>query len=412
MIARVHDPKGPWRHRWMPALVLMAVTAVGSGGLAIAGALSLAGGVNAVIAALALGMLVGWRRRPRTMQIDLEPGALVVRGDVLGAQRVTVKDVVGATTGMHDGKIALSLTRTSRQGTTTTIEVDTEAEADQLRQTLGIGHHGFGDLVWHTGSPALNTLRTGCLVLATLAFACGAAAFRHFPNATEPVVVVVWIQGLIYALIPGFIALVGALHLGRKTVERPPSILMRADGVAVYGSRGWATIPYVNIGRAEVSASGKTIDLHFAQPPFGHPPGVPISVSATAITPEERELIVAQLTTATARARGFGKEKRMPSQSLDVLRRGGDSLPAWLARLDVLASSLDAHGYRAVSLSREDLDVVLSDPDAPGDLRAAAARILLRVEPAARVRVEAALASLHDDEAAAELREAMVVGER
>ena len=112
--------------------------------------------------------------------------------------------------------------------------------------------------------------------------------------------------------------------------------------------------------------------------------------------PDDRDGLIKQLMSASARARGLGTSKNDVTGRVDVLRRNGESTRDWLARLDMSGRMLEAStaGYRGHTLDTEDLWTVLEDPEAEADLRAAAARVLRHSQkPETRTRIDAAVAA-------------------
>jgi hypothetical protein len=108
----------------------------------------------------------------------------------------------------------------------------------------------------------------------------------------------------------------------------------------------------------------------------------------------ELEQLQAQLLSAAHRAHGGGPEKPVATTRIDVLARGRAAREEWLARVDAAAAGF-AGGYRGAGLEQDDLWSTLHDPEAPADLRAGAARVLLRIAPEkARVDVPAVLATV------------------
>ncbi|HEU4410029.1 MAG TPA: hypothetical protein VFS43_32540 [Polyangiaceae bacterium] len=90
--------------------------------------------------------------------------------------------------------------------------------------------------------------------------------------------------------------------------------------------------------------------------------------------------------------------ERAVSPSVETLVRQGDPVNAWLERLDAAAQAMRSGSiYRGAAMSGRELRDTLDNHDADPALRAAAARVLVRVAPhEARSRVEAALATLRD----------------
>ena len=93
---------------------------------------------------------------------------------------------------------------------------------------------------------------------------------------------------------------------------------------------------------------------------------------------------------------------------IDQLKRGDASVADWLARIDALAATQSEAGYRGAFFSPEDLWLAVEDHETAPDVRAAAARLLMRVSPEkSQDRVAAALDSIHDQTERAHLRAAL-----
>jgi hypothetical protein len=124
---------------------------------------------------------------------------------------------------------------------------------------------------------------------------------------------------------------------------------------------------------------------------------------------QDTALFAWQILAAAQRAHGLGPKKEDLGSRVDALRRGGENVRAWLARVDVMASALTAGaGYRGASIDVDDLWAILEDPDAEQELRIAAARMLSRADgQGTRVRIDAAIATVHDEKAARRLRVAI-----
>src|SRR5262249_9791393 len=120
--------------------------------------------------------------------------------------------------------------------------------------------------------------------------------------------------------------------------------------------------------------------------------------------PEEHVIFMAQLEAAIRRGRGEGPTKEAPLTRVDVLEKGSEDTRQWLHRVDAFARSMEASTYRAATIDKTDLWATLNDPEAKIDLRAAAARVLVRVDPTARVRVDEAIATIHDKKDAKRVR--------
>ena len=125
--------------------------------------------------------------------------------------------------------------------------------------------------------------------------------------------------------------------------------------------------------------------------------------------PEEREHLAAQILSAAARARGEGPPPPVLPPPLARLAPRGETERAWLQRVDGAAASIsEASAYRGNELDPKDLWLALESPDAPTRVRAAAARVLARVDPEeAKKRVASVLACDRDAHACAVIRVAL-----
>jgi hypothetical protein len=150
----------------------------------------------------------------------------------------------------------------------------------------------------------------------------------------------------------------------------------------------WRDVAGVAVERDAI-AIARHSTLQVVRIPMGRTP-----LSAHGAREADVEQLQAQLLSATQRARGDGPEKPVAATRIDVLARGNAAREEWLARLDAAAAGF-ATGYRGPGLEQEDLWSTLHDPEAPADVRAGAARVLLRVAPEkARVDVPAVLATV------------------
>jgi hypothetical protein len=93
---------------------------------------------------------------------------------------------------------------------------------------------------------------------------------------------------------------------------------------------------------------------------------------------------------------------------IDHLKRGDASALDWLARVDALAATQNEIGYRGAQIPPDELWSAVENHETAHDVRAAAARVLLRVSPEKSAdRIAAALDSIHDDTERAHLRAAL-----
>ncbi|MBX3187554.1 MAG: hypothetical protein KF819_11090 [Labilithrix sp.] len=185
----------------------------------------------------------------------------------------------------------------------------------------------------------------------------------------------------------------------------PPSLLMTAEGLRMQTRQGWFTVPYGHVHDVAPILGA----LQFRVPPPYNFVDVPATghLIGHGLGADDREALVEQIMSASARARGLGTAKNDVTGRLDSLRRTGESPREWLARLDMAGRMLGsaASGYRGHTLDAEDLWAILEDPEAEADLRAAAARILRHSpQTEARARIDAAVAAVRDETTNRKLR--------
>jgi hypothetical protein len=93
---------------------------------------------------------------------------------------------------------------------------------------------------------------------------------------------------------------------------------------------------------------------------------------------------------------------------IDQLKRGDASVVDWLARVDAIAATQSEAGYRGAHFSQEDLWLAVENHETAPDVRAAAARLLIRISPEnSHDRVAATLDSIQNDAERAHLRAAL-----
>ncbi|NOU30802.1 MAG: hypothetical protein HOO96_23125 [Polyangiaceae bacterium] len=393
--ARLHDPRGP---RWLGFVWIAFALMLFVGGFLATGLPALAGMLFALCGvALNLGPFFPLRWAPVIANVELHPGALRIRNAGLRDREVTAKQVQGATTARSDGGVMLHLGGVAEGGTPLALEFDSDDEAAQAREALGIGHHGFGKLSWEPSpgdaSGGRNVFR---IISAVLFFLCAASAAGAAVESSW------W---ALYAVCTTFgVITLGLGALLSMLAWSSPRVHVSSDGVSFdAGGVGrfirWGDIATVNHAKDHVA-------LSYAH---GHPPlVVPTALtrwSRRGMAAADQEAFLAVVQSGARRARGEGPRKEEVAARIEVLQRGGAASRDWLARLDVEAQRLQAGGYRGSVMDKDDLYRVLGDPDADTEIRAAAARILLRVDPsAARVRVDHALATSRDPTEEARIR--------
>jgi hypothetical protein len=385
MRARLVDPLLPWWARLLPySLPLLVILA--AWGLSSFAVLALA-----IAAALAI---VPPRASAGPAELELGPGFIRVRRG-WRSLRIRARDVTGASTARIGARISVALSLRSRSDVPVLLELDREQDAERVRESLGIGHHGFGAL----GFPLATSATSTFAMVARVGTVAALLAIAFTPSGPA--------SGALDVLY-GVIAIACAMvWLGCSTDARSSWLLLKPDGAVPKTAAGYGWLPYASI--ADVRDTGDAIEIVLAEP---HPPlrlrAPTARLSRRCLDGDQRAHLVAQLLAASARARGAGPMKREVAQRLAHLRRGAEGARAWLERLELAARLLRGEsGYRAAPLDREDLWAALEDPEADADLRAAAARILVGVDPTSRVRIDATLAAVRDDATARRIRVAM-----
>jgi hypothetical protein len=394
MRAAFLDPKGPpiWRAApYLPSALVVLAGLFGpwSGGTSV---LIVIGGLFSLNAA---GLVPIRQRNRRTVELVCGPGHVDVKGGVTRTERIDAKSIVGGSTARTRSGLVLTLAHVRREAPLV-LELESEADAERVRQSLGIGHDGFGAIGWRTsatgGSGTPHTSRAIALVsglVIALAMVSGA-------------VPLIALSAFFGGLVAFFATMIGAA--GWFVAPELPTVLMTSDGLRLWTARGWFHLPYGNVLDVVVEKGC----IRFVVPPPHHEVVVARSVpwAGDGLTEDEAVALVAQIRTAADRARGHGPRKADVTGRVEVLRRLGDSPRAWFARLDMAGQMLSAGaGYRGHPLEIEDLWLVLEDPDADAELRMAAARVLRSSgQPDAKVRIDTAVAAVRDEGAHAKLR--------
>jgi hypothetical protein len=355
-------------------------------------------GLIAVIALTGVnlaGLLPVRQRSKRAAEVVCGPGYVDVLRAGTRTQRIHTKSLVGATTARTRDGVLFTLSH-ARRDEPILLEVESDADADRVRHALGIGHGGFGRIGWRTvlggATKAAIVGRVLSTLLGALIVAIGVAAS---PEAA-----------LLSGLALGQFALLGFVlsAIGWFSGPVEPTIIMAAEGLRIFTTRGWFMLPYAQVLGVEYQKG----HLLFQVPPPWHQVAVQVSGGwlGTGLSPDDRATLIAQIRTAAERARGLGPQKNDPTGRLDVLRRKGENVRDWLVRLDMAGQTLaSGSGYRGNTLEPEDLWAILEDPEAEPELRAAAARILKHSSlPESRVRIDAAVAAVRDDRVNRKLR--------
>lgn len=392
MRAAFSDPQGPMKWRALPYAAAVSAFCIAVFGLEGTPSWTLA--LLALAAFNLLGVFSLRQRRPREVDLVLRPGAIEVTNGGTRNQRIHTKDITGATTARTSDGVLLTLAHAKRDQPVT-IRVKDDAEAAQIRQALGIGHGGFGVVGWRSQpTDGRKSAIVGRIFAASVTLFCLTLALF---GATEAAAIL----GAVFGVFAGIGMLIGLADLMGRPND--PSIVMTSDGLRLKTFRGWFALPY----EAVLGIDDHKRGIVFTVPqPYGTV-GVECSgPTYGGVSAHDRDVLVAQVQSASQRARGLGPQKYDVSERLDVLRRNGESPRDWLMRLDMQGRLLTtAPGYRGNTLDAEDLWAILEDPDADAELRAAAARVLRHSPQSdARPRIDAAVAAIRDEATTKRLR--------
>jgi hypothetical protein len=273
------------------------------------------------------------------------------------------------------------------------LELANDAELEQARRALRIGHFGFGELSWPAGGRGARNVAGALGRIALWVIATGWLAMAL--GAISGLVVLCFCLALI--LVPLTLVTVAAHFASMEgapgvTLTRRALYVVTLDGVP-------AGTPY------EAITDVCTYDAGFAVTTTRGTLYVPTGE----LGPEERDHVVALVRSAVQRARGLGPAPPGDPACAEVLAPRGEAHRAWLERIDGVAAQIaGGAAYRGTPLDKGELWDALEDPDSPPRVRAAAARVLARVAPAeARVRIAQVLDGEHDDRARAHIRVAL-----
>lgn len=402
-------------------LRLRALAALGAAALAFVPAALLGGLVAGGLVAAgtaAFASLVPLRFAARPGTLTLAPGIVRLAAGAARSRALTAGDVLAASTARSRRGATLVLALRGADAPLE-LEVPRSADVDRLRRALGVGARGYGALRWTLEGGTFVRVAAGLRALAgVFAFAAAYAALRDPERALA-------LGAAMGRALVGIAAL-NVLAMADAFAARA-SLAVHDEGVTAFDGRVTRTFAFAQLAGARAEGDDLVLDLRAAaQDPGAHPVAVRVPFGRRrAERDAARRVVDAAIARARAdvgapRARGDAVDGASEALARDLLApTPSESEGAWRARLDAMGASLGG-GYRSVPLEREAVWRVAEDPDARPELRGAAARVLLRAEPAdaTRARVEALVASTRlapdrarlrvaaglaeDDEAAAE----------
>jgi hypothetical protein len=343
------------------------------------------------------------RFRPKKARLVLGRGKVTLRGAGLLGQTLRARDLLGVTTARTDEGFHLVATRKTQDRRPIVLTVASLAELRAVLDALGVGEDGFGTVRFGTTPRALGLVTglAGAVMTVTAAIAFVETALGRFlPDALDDAVLATTISAF-------FLSIWGILALIEKVADG--EVALRDVGVGTSANR--RVYPWAAIDTPRLEGA----DLVFW--PRGAPQtawaAVRVGLDDDARAwfgagKAERGVLAAVVEAAARRAMGEGDIHRVDGSAVAHLRRNGESLREWLARLDGVAASLAGGAFRGGSIDTKLLQDLLADPGADGELRIAAGRILAHLDlDEARVRIDDAVAKAHDPTEAARLRVAL-----
>jgi hypothetical protein len=387
---RIHDASGP---RWT-RLVLPAI-----GALCVAASLLFwrvdgtplgADFFMGLALFLAAPVLLA-RHPPSPAELIATPGRVLVRRAGLLRQTIRARELSGASTTRAGGRLTLALERSNRDAPTL-LELADEADLKAVRDALGIGHHGFGQLGFFSAPRSLDRVR------AVFRIAAAAASFLL------GLLVILTVDAPLLVALPTFFLLYVfpiALFLmwvqGRK--ERyEGKVWLAPEEVHLQDGRGrWERVRYADIESACIEGEWLVLRKRGEKPACTRV--TKVRHARRGMTRLEMNHVLAQIDAAARRAHGEIVPEPGIGGAAALARGPSEPARAWLERVEATAHQLSTQtSYRGAAMSEEDLWAALENHDADPTVRAASARVLRRVASApALVRIESALGSIRDE---------------
>lgn len=334
-------------------------------------------------------------RRPRgtLAHIECGGGEIYIRPDRMPPRTVKTGKLAGASVVRNgDGAVVTLSERGSRSPIA--IEVKSADAANELRSALGIPHGGFGEILWclepHGGDLPLAFTRAVAALLFLLAFAMSALSGTVSSELMT--------LGFAMAFIAAVIAVARFL-----TDDR--TLRMHAGGMLISTDTA-ERMSFADI--EEITDDGKAIVIREKASRGRLIVRCAPTRLSSGMSAEERAFMIAQLQGALVVSNGGAAPFVDPTSHLDALKRNDASPADWLARLDALASLQTSAAYRTTTIAKDDLWRALESHDASAEVRAGAARVLLRISPEKEQdRIARAIDSIHDDGERAHIRAAL-----
>lgn len=389
----ISDPFGPtWTRLVLPALAVLCMSL----GLFFSSGILSAPAAFAGLALLLLAPLVLGRHAPHGARIQVEPGRVAIRGAFPLNQTLTPRNVQASSICVTERGVTMALERSGRGRHPLVLDLPDERAAEMVRTALGLSSHGVGTLSWPTVPLPFGGLDTWARCVGALAALVGAGLIVRAGDVAPPREPMVAIAMVLLASVFAAVTVV----VSRLAQRDRGRVYLSPSGVYVDAGRttkflGYGEIARVRVGETAILCERRVADGGAERAPFVIPTRI-VRHLRRGTSPLERRHLAAQIETAALRAR-TGAQTFDPPPAYEWLRLQGRPV-AWLQKLDAQAQVLSSGtGYRGSAISEGDLWSSLEDPDAPPDVRAASARMLLRARGGAvRARIAAVVETVRD----------------
>lgn len=400
--ARVHAPTAPLWQRTTAYVVGWAFIA---SGLVALDSFPIADALLAMGASILFGASIFLNRQnAKSARIYLTSGRMVIRSSRSLPRVVTTRALRGAVVSRFDTgadeRFVLTLAEKHSLRSPISIELTTERAAKDIRKALGIRRDGFGEVDWSLTPTLLDQHDGYARIAAFVSCLLLVVAPSIFRWSTLGALFGIGMAAIIFS------SLVSAARLGRRApaiILTPTRFELRHRGIV-------ERLRYDEI--RSVSDAGTTFTLEPATDRMLSDGGSvacrPARWARSGMRADERAIMLAHLRGAIVQANASSPTTDDDAFQIDQLQRGQSSVIDWLARIDALAATQSEPGYRGSSITEEDLWRAVESHETAADVRAAAARLLIRISPEnSHDRVASVLTSIHDDAERAHVRAAL-----
>ncbi len=389
----ISDPFGPtWTRLVLPALSVLCIFL----GMMFSSGILSAPAVFAGLALLFLSPLILGRHAPHAARIRVEPGRVTIRGAFPLDQTLTPRNVQASSISVTPRGVTMAIERRDRGRHPIVLDLPDERAADAVRTALGLSSHGVGTISWPTLPLPFGGLDAWARCVGAATALVGAGLIVRAGDLTPPHQPMVAIGMVLLAAL-----LVSVTVIVSRLAQRDRGrVYLSQSGVYVDAGRATKFVGYSEIAKVRVGKTAIVCERH-APPEGGEPSSFVIPTRIVrhlrrGTSPLERQHLAAQIEAAVVRAKKGTPALDAPPAYEWLRLQGRPS--EWLQKLDAQAQVLSGGtGYRGSAISEGDLWSSLEDPDAPPDVRAASARMLLRAKGGAvRARIAAVVETVRD----------------